>query len=171
MDPRHDFQLQNKPPLSSCIPCDHTFKFSCPMKRSLSRAHFCRPMTMDQKFQHLDLVVMLILVFLFCFGSLYWAIFLVFTPDFILNHINSILRYTHELAGHCHCALQYIPQSLKTIFGYCLQGFKVVMPSARGRRVRIADEVSSSFMAYYEIRVDEIILCRSSTRPLIHHAL
>lgn len=121
--------------------------------------------TMDQQtFKHLDLVVMLILlVFLCCFGFLYWAIFLAFTPDFILNHINSILRYTHELAGHCDYALQYIPKSLKTIFGYCLQGVKVVMPSARGRRVRMADEVSSSFMAYYKIRVDEIILCRSST--------
>ena len=162
--------------ISISYPCewtqDTTFSFKTSLtflalfSRVLSRAHLRRPMKMDQqKINPWDIVVkLMLLVLLFCVGYLYWTNSLPFTLDFILNHIDFTLRYTHELAtSYCHCAPQYILKRLETIFRYCLQGVKVVMPSARGRRVRIVDEVSSSFMAYYDIRVDEIILCRSST--------
>lgn len=104
---------------------------------------------MDQVMRNGDLVVMLILLAV-CVGVLlflYWIVFLAFTPDPILNSINSILRYIHELVSHCNFALQYILKGIKVV--------KVVMPSARGRRVRIADQVSSLSMTYYTIRADE----------------
>lgn len=115
---------------------------------------------MDQVMRNGDLVVMLILLAV-CVGVLlflYWIVFLAFTPDPILNSINSILRYIHELVSHCNFALQYILKGIKAILGRSLKGIKVVkvvMPSARGRRVRIADQVSSLSMTYYTIRADE----------------
>ncbi|MCJ1466462.1 hypothetical protein MMC07_005081 [Pseudocyphellaria aurata] len=64
-----------------------------------------------------------VILFLLC-----WTVFLAFSPCFIRNHIHSFLRYFHELV---------IP---KAIFDHYLRGVQAVMPSARGRRVRIADE-------------------------------
>ena len=112
---------------------------------------------MDQVMRNGYLVVMLILLAV-CVGvllPLYWTVFLAFTPDPVLNSINFILRYIHELVSHCNFALQYNLKGIKAILGRSPKGVKVVMPSARGRRVRIADEVSFSSMTYYTIRADE----------------
>lgn len=95
----------------------------------------------------------------FYVGFLCWTIL----PDFIrLNLIIHILRRIFELVGCCNFALHYVLKGIKAILEHCLKGVEAVMPSARGRRVRIADEVSSSFMAYYKVRADQILLCRRS---------
>lgn len=92
---------------------------------------------MDQQ----KIVVVILTLLVFYVGFLYWTIFLAFTPDFILlNHINCIIRRIHELVGRCNFAIHYVLKGFKAIPEHCLRGVEAVMPSARGRRVRIADE-------------------------------